>query len=396
MPKYNNWAPWHPLKAVMLGDCYPTSFYNDVASNRIRSALQRITEETQEDLENYRKVLVDYGCEVIRPYVDQDDSITNYLHKGKVIGKQGVPRSPLQPRDGQVVIGSTMYYTMPDHFGIKQVLDTYNDDWVDLRGITADDKRLIRIQETYFDLLKGADWLTYQDYLRPDYFEIVEPHIAEEVLSHHKNSTLPGASVTVVGKDVYVDTSDNQLFQNQEEKLLSDWPIRINKLATGGHSDGCFHVMKPGAIISILNVQEYAETFPGWDVCYLPEVGWGQVEGFLKMKEKVKGKWWVPGEEDNDEFTAFVETWLNEWVGFAEESVFDVNVLCLDDKHVVVNNYNEEAFAFFKKHKIEPIISPFRHRYFWDGGLHCVTLDLYREGVMEDYFPTRDAKPLLP
>jgi len=85
-------------------------------------------------------------------------------------------------------------------------------------------------------------------------------------------------------------------------------------------------------------------------------------------------------------YTEFVETWLTDWVGYCEETVFDVNVLMLDDKTVCVNNYNKIAFDYFKKHKIEPIIVPFRHRYFWDGGLHCVTLDLNREGEMENYF----------
>ena len=55
-------------------------------------------------------------------------------------------------------------------------------------------------------------------------------------------------------------------------------------------------------------------------------------------------------------------------------------------KIVNVNNYNKEVFGFLKKHKIEPIICPIRHRYFWDGGLHCVTLDLQREGARENYF----------
>jgi hypothetical protein len=27
----------------------------------------------------------------------------------------------------------------------------------------------------------------------------------------------------------------------------------------------------------------------------------------------------------------------------------------------------------------------FRHRHFWDGGVHCITQDLYREGTQEDY-----------
>ena len=80
-----------------------------------------------------------------------------------------------------------------------------------------------------------------------------------------------------------------------------------------------------------------------------------------------------------------VTTWLSEWVGYAKETIFDVNVLSLDENHVVVSNYNKEVFNFFKKHKIEPIICPWRHRYFWDGGIHCITVDLEREGEREQY-----------
>jgi N-dimethylarginine dimethylaminohydrolase len=27
----------------------------------------------------------------------------------------------------------------------------------------------------------------------------------------------------------------------------------------------------------------------------------------------------------------------------------------------------------------------FRHQYFWDGGIHCLTSDVQREGDCEDY-----------
>ncbi len=39
---------------------------------------------------------------------------------------------------------------------------------------------------------------------------------------------------------------------------------------------------------------------------------------------------------------------------------------------------------------MEPVYIPWRHRYFWDGGLHCITLDLVREGTQQNYFPERD------
>jgi hypothetical protein len=143
-------------------------------------------------------------------------------------------------------------------------------------------------------------------------------------------------------------------------------------------------------ILSLLDIQTYKNTFPGWDVCYLPDQSWAKVDKFVTLKKKNKGKWWVPGEEANDEFTYFVETWLQDWVGYVEETVFDVNVLVLDEHHVCVPNANnEQVNAFLKKHKMEPVHIPWRHRYFWDGGLHCITLDLYRNGSQQDYFPKR-------
>ena len=133
----------------------------------------------------------------------------------------------------------------------------------------------------------------------------------------------------------------------------------------------------------------YANTFPDWEVIYLPKQSWSAVRPFLDLKDKNKGKWWVPGEELNDDFTNFVESWLDHWVGYVEETVFDVNMLVVDEKNVICNNYNEKVFEAFSRYGITPHVVNFRHRYFWDGGLHCITSDLHREGVQKDYFPER-------
>ena len=121
---YNIWNKWDPLRTVMLGDCYSPEFFKDIKNPRIKSALQRIARETQEDLENYERVLRDFGCKVLRPKLDHADSIMNYTdHNGTLTS---IPRSPLQPRDCQLVIGDTLYYTHYDHRSIKDCLDTYN------------------------------------------------------------------------------------------------------------------------------------------------------------------------------------------------------------------------------------------------------------------------------
>jgi len=37
---------------------------------------------------------------------------------------------------------------------------------------------------------------------------------------------------------------------------------------------------------------------------------------------------------------------------------------------------------------------PFRTRTFWDGGLHCITLDIRRNDDMIDLFPERGVQEL--
>jgi hypothetical protein len=398
MNKYNVWNKWGKLKTVMLGDSYHSEFFKDIKNSRIRSTLQRIADETQEDLEYYKVVLKDFGCAVIRPELDVNDTIMNYVNdNGAVIGNQGVPRSPLQPRDSQLVIGNHLYYSGFDHNSIKKCLDLYNSvdsiSWNQLT--TIDQHRNERhFSQDYWNIIAGSSWGTYEDYLHdPDYFEKIPDSIKNEIFEYHHwcYHLVAAPSITVIGRDVYIDQHDQKFQQRQINNLTKNIPnVRVNILNHGGHSDSCFHTIKKGAILSLRQIQTYEKTFPDWDVCYLPDQSWDKVEGFLKLKKQVAGKWWVPGEEENNEFTYFVETWLQDWVGYVEETVFDVNVLVLDKHHVCVSNMNSAVIEFLKKHNMEPVHVPWRHRYFWDGGLHCITLDLEREGDQEDYFPERD------
>lgn len=349
--QYNIWCKWHPLKTVVLGQFYDKSFFENIADKRIRNSLYRLTEETHEDLENYEKVLKQFGCEVLRPHLDKNQRIEDYSNQtGHILGF--VPRPPLQPRDSQLVIGNRLYYTGTDHPAIKQCLDQYN--------------------STSYILYSGND-------------------------IDKRNSWAP--NFTVVGKDIYWDTYASkeqggvdsekrvQQFYSFDEMLHS---FRWHQLNIGGHNDSCFHTIKQGAILSIEGVQTYNKTFPGWDVLFLEGESWAKVKEFNNFKKKVGGSWWLPGEEENDQLVDYVNTWLSNWVGYVQESVFDVNVLVLDEHHVCVSTYNKLVWDFLEKHRMTPILVPWRHRYFWDGGLHCITLDLYREGVQEDYFPDRD------
>ena len=358
MGKYNVWNKWGKLKTVMLGNTYIPEYFDSIKDPDVKSGLKRVAEEMHEDLDYFDSVLKDFGCNVIRPEIDPkrriSDDMGDIIPKGERDERRGIiPRQPLFPRDHQFVLGDKLVYTGNERTReIRTALQQYND--TDKIGI--EDKSLVDA-----------------------------PHY------------------TVVGRDLYVDhkaddTSKVHVHTSKtvESVLLKSQPdLRINNLTIGGHNDACFHTVKEGAIFSLSKIQRYDNTFPNWDVLYLPDQSWEKVKGFLKIKSLTQGKWWIPGEENNDALTMFIETWLEDWVGYVEETVFDVNVLVLDEHHVCVNNMNPEVIAFLKKHKMEPIHVPWRHRFFTDGGLHCITLDLEREGEMVDYFPERKNKGII-
>lgn len=395
--KFNIWNKWDPLKVCMIGNNYLPEYFDGV-DNKISTPMKRICEETLEDLEYYKQVLKDFGVDIIQPKIDPNE---RFLQDS--INLERIPRGPLQPRDHQLVLGNRACITNIDHPAIANCIKEYSNEVYDFRNVNlrGDPTPSLLTEDQYYQVwADNGDWPSYDDLIKnrknKNFFK---PHVWKELTEDFV--ILPdfnSANTMMIGCDLYIDGYNTDLSASREFLLKKFYldiekDFRINHLTVGSHTDACFHPLKPGVILSLNEIQTYENTFPGWDVCYLPDQSWNKVRGFTKLKKQVGGKWWVPGEEENNEFTHFVETWLQDWVGYVEETVFDVNVLVLDEYHVCVNNMNPTVIEFLKKHHMEPVHIPWRHRYFWDGGLHCITLDLEREGVQQNYFPNR-TKPV--
>lgn len=327
---FNYNAPWHPLKKVLLGKSYLPSYYEGIANLQIKDTLQRIALETEEDYVGIERILKDCGAEVSRP-ADHSGSILDNLDiNGKLTYTDTksftlIPRPPMQPRDSILIVGNSAIGTNSEYSAFNESIG----------------------------------------------------------ISEVANMTFDAPCVTVIGDHLIVDRRD---FPGVDLYIKNRFPDKIVvPVDIGGHNDAVFAPVKPGVIVSTYYHTNYAETFPGWEVLFIENQSWNAVPEWRKLKHSNAGKWWMPGEESNTEFTDFVETWLGHWLGYVEETVFDVNMLMINDKTVLVNNYNKDVFDFFKKHKIEPIIAPFRHRFFWDGGIHCITNDLYRDGQSETF-----------
>ena len=70
--------------------------------------------------------------------------------------------------------------------------------------------------------------------------------------------------------------------------------------------------------------------------------------------------------------------YLSDWVGYSNETWFDVNCVSVDPNTIITVGKNLENIKQIEKYGIDVIVWDYRHRYFWDGGAHCCTQDVSR------------------
>lgn len=348
------YCTFDPLKIAMVGDVFPIEKFKHIREDKVLSPLARVIDETREDLENLASTLKSFGVAVHRPYMnDTPEDLSAYRRK-----------PPQQTRDDMAVVGEGCFVAnnLPEYHYIFANMDS---------------------AKMYYPE-------RYMDYTDPSF--TYELNIDQNNIPDQQR-LLSTSFIHLLGRDIFWGTNtpgwkDSPIIRHHKQ-LWESQGFRVNIQATeemGGHGDATWCILKPGVIVTLHDLQNYAEKFPGWDILYLEDKYWDQLSPFRTMKKKVGGKWWIQGEEHNDQLINYVESWLGNWVGYCEETVFEVNMLSINPEVVLVNNYNERVFDFLKKHKIEPVICTQRHRWFWDGGVHCLTQDLYREGEQHDYF----------
>lgn len=376
---------WDPLKVCIVGRSYPPEFYSWIKKPHVRSLFERIAIETEEDYQNIIKKLESFGVEILRPD----------LHTDTFVNGKFVP-PPMTPRDYTVMVGDKFYSSLDyfqDNFSYfyRRVKDPQ---WPDCKKLKDFYKLPKKIQEECVNVHKMNNYVLFNKPVRTTAFDRIFERIKLQGNSVIEilHPDINGAMITRIGKDLYFGTLEyNEPIDDKINVVNSMFTeTRNHVINTGGHSDGTYCPVCPGLIISLRDVPCYADTYPGWEVVYLPEQSWGKIKDFVALKQKNHGKWWIPGFEQDQSVIDLVETWLGHWTGYVEETVFDVNMLIIDHKNVMVFNYNKQVFDALERYGITPHIVPFRHRYFWDGGIHCVTSDLHREGTMQDYFPGRN------
>lgn len=283
-----------------------------------RDAFYHLTQITQEDLVKIQRTIESFGVTVRRPVYENLDQFIQ--ESGQLVKPQ------ICPRDQFVTLGNTLVAHQWHTAAWQPVLDEYAQH-TDCTVVLTDN-----------------------------------PH-------------LNGANVVRRGRDLIIDTPCPEAMCND---FLQDF--RVQLINNGGHVDGCLATLKPGLLMANQYYPLYEETFPGWTkiVLDLPEF-----HTHIKYnKPDHNGKWWLPSLNNNRSFNEHVLKHATDWVGNYTETYFDVNCLVIDEANVIMLGYNPALEKTLSQHGITVHWVSFRTRTFWDGGLHCLTVDIRRSSTM--------------
>jgi hypothetical protein len=327
-PIINSHNSWSQLEEVWLGDVYPASWY-DHLEPAVRDVFRELTAITQEDLSTIQKTIEDFGVTVRRPVYDK---LENFLeHDGKLSKPQ------ICPRDQFVVVGNTLWCHQWHRRPWQTILDLY------------------------------------------------KQNVGSSVEINH-NTCIHGANVVRVGRDIIID---RDVFDFEYANTFPDY--RVQLVNNGGHMDGCFAILKPGLILANHYFDDYERTFPGWEIIMLdnPTYHAAPSTGHQQPYPVCNGKFWDPAVKTNRSFNEHVIQHALDWVGDYRETYFELNCLVINEQNVVMLGYNEAIEKELAQHNITVHWVPFRPRSFWDGAMHCLTLDIRRQSTIEDFFPER-------
>jgi glycine amidinotransferase len=363
----NSWNEWDPLKQIILGRCDGTMF--QAAEHAIqrdwpkdgypmgpgKMLPQEVIDKGNEQMDNFAKMLESRGIRVDRP-TPLDFSQPVQTPDWEISSMFGcMPARDLLITIGNEFLEATMSYRARwfEYLCYRPLAEQYFKEDPNMRWEAAPKPRLT---DRTYNVNFWPEWktLSYEEQLkraRKRQWAITEVE-----------PLFDGADIARFGKDMIVQPS-------QVTNLAGfDWlrrhfpDLRFHAMPFDEpdpvHIDTTWVPLRPGLVLSC----------PGRPATY-PE----------QVKEFEKNDWEVVEAAKPRLEKKYHLTYCSIWLS--------MNLLVIDPKTVCVESTETAQMEQLDKLGFEVVPVPF-----WDaapagGGLHCATVDVYREGTCEDYFP---------
>ncbi|MEM9455459.1 MAG: inosamine-phosphate amidinotransferase 1 [Myxococcota bacterium] len=335
---------WDPLEEIIVGTavgaCTPRGdiAYDFMASRGGQRPLppvglypEQVIEQTQEDLEELVALLRQANVRVRRARAHEPMRVI------RTPDWEATEFYAYCPRDILLAIGTTIIETpsfmRSRHFealAYRHLLLEYLGSGA--RWISAPPPRL---SEEHFDTTRGPE------------------HFLPEV-----EPVFDAANVLRIGRDVLylVSISGNKTGAAWLKSTLGpEYRVHLLEgLYTSVHVDSTIVPLRPGLVLlnpERVSPSQVPSIFAGWDVLYAPEMVEYAYSDLMPHSSK--------------------------WLG--------INLLMITPSLAFVDSHQVPLMKLLSSHGIECVPIRLRHGRPLAGGVHCVTLDVRRRGILEDY-----------
>jgi N-dimethylarginine dimethylaminohydrolase len=339
---------WDPLEEVIVGNPLNARYPTPDRSSRLaefsdRSLAeiprgpfpQKVIEETEEDLNEFVKVLASSGVTVKRPETWPHEAKFSTIHWEA----QGYYN--YSPRDILLVIGDQIIET-------PNVIRSRAQETFSYRALLIDYMR------------SGAKW-----------YSAPRPMLLDSLFEADLNRPTPlndepafdAANVLRFGRDLIylVSATGNELGGHWLQAILGD-KFRVHFLKDvyyGSHIDSTIVALRPG--LALCNPGRLSdETIPAilkqWKIIYSPPM------------------------ENTDRYDG---DYLSKSIG---SDWIDMNAFSINPNLVVVDHNQKSLIKLLETNGLDVVPLRLRHSKLLGGGPHCVTLDIRRRGTLDRYF----------
>jgi N-dimethylarginine dimethylaminohydrolase len=348
MPRVWSCNEWDQLEEVIVGNPLRARFptpdrstqvaeFSDRSLNEIPRGPfpQKIIEETEEDLNDFIKVLETLGITVKRPMTWPHEAKFSTIHW------QAEGYYNYCPRDIVLVIG--------DH-----IIETPN-------VIRSRAQETFSYRSLLMDYLKsGAKWYSAP---RPMLLDSLFEVDLDKPTPRNDEPAFDAANVLRLGRDLIylVSATGNKLGGFWLQTILGG-EFRVHFLEDvyyGSHIDSTFVALRPGLIL-----------------CNPARVNHDSLPAILKQWKII----YSPPMENTDRYDA---DYLSKSIG---SDWIDMNAFSINPNLVVVDRDQGALIKLLEREGIDVVPLKLRHSKMLGGGFHCVTLDIRRTGTLQRYF----------
>ena len=352
------WTDYDPLKEIIVGNAPAPEYFKPFLPADVLEVLTPILNETKEDLDNMQRVFETLGVKVYRPKIlpfQQNLKLPGFSIKNAI--------APIVPRDQYLVYGNTIlqaYTSMPDRWLESLCFyDIFNEKYDEGYNWISQPPPVIK------NFPPNTSWFTHGG----DRYKI---EMKDKILWHAATLFKIGDSIiannsgpgTAKGLDWFQRNIPDATFVANIKKPHRGW----------GHIDQYFFMVNdttcfctnpayvPEAILNNKNIKVHSFGHLCTDVDLR-----SYDDNLVASDGKFTSEW--------------ISEWTSEWRGFAQDVAFDSNVVVVDEKNIVISNEQPKLENWFlQEHGIKCHVAKQRQGGFWDGGVHCLTLDIKREG----------------